>query len=57
MTGQQEDEGFILVPRKPTEEMLKMGWYGAHDEDAQATWDLMIEAWESSLKDGELRNG
>ena len=47
VTGQQND--YVLVPRKPTDVMLADGWYGAHDEDAAATWILMIRAWERSL--------
>ncbi len=47
VTGQRED--YVLVPRKPTKEMLEDGWYGAHDEDAGATWRLMIEAYERAL--------
>lgn len=45
VTGQQD---YVLVPRTPTPEMLADGWYGAHDEDAEAVWRLMIEAWETS---------
>lgn len=47
VTGQQSD--FVLVPRNPTSAMLADGWYGAHDEDAAATWSLMVRAWEKSL--------
>ena len=56
MTGQQ-NEDFVLVPRKPTPEMLKAGWADAHDEDAAGVWASMIEEWESSRKQGELGQG
>jgi len=47
----------ILVPRTPTAEMLKDGWYGAHEEDATAVWRLMIEAWERRLAVGKDQEG
>jgi hypothetical protein len=49
---EQQNEDMILVPRKPTPEMLADGWYGAHDEDAGAVWRLMISAFERSLVEG-----
>ena len=54
-TGEHSD--YILVPRRPTEAMIKAGWYEAHDENPLGVWHDMIEAWESSIKDGEFSNG
>jgi hypothetical protein len=51
VTGQPE---FILVPRVPTIEMLKAGWYEAHDEDAAGVWREMIKTWEMQMRDREL---
>lgn len=52
VTGQHGD--YILVPRTPTESMLKAGWYEAHEENALGVWRDMIDAWESTLKGREL---
>ncbi len=49
MTGQDKD--FVLVPRKPTPEMLAAGWYEAHDENAEGVWRDMIAAYEGSCTD------
>jgi hypothetical protein len=38
----------VLVPRTPTKEMIEAGWASAHDEDAVAVWEDMIEAWLAS---------
>jgi hypothetical protein len=46
VTGQNEE--FVLVPRKPTEAMLRAAWADAHDEDALGVWDSMISAYEAS---------
>ena len=35
VTGQSE---FVLVPRVPTREMLKAGWYEANEENAASVW-------------------
>lgn len=57
MIGQLEQSKFVLVPRIPTEEMLKAAWADAHDESAIGVWESMLEAWESSVKDGKFENG
>ena len=41
----------VLVPRKPTQEMLKAAWADALAEDAEGVWNSMIEAYENSRKD------
>lgn len=48
--GDKEAAGpeMVLVPRVPTPAMLADGWYGAHDEDAELTWQYMVEAWEAA---------
>ena len=48
VTGQQDETEMVLVPRKPTAEMLKDGWYCIHDENTEGAWTAMIEAWEKS---------
>jgi hypothetical protein len=50
----QNIQEYVLVPRKPTEKMLKAGWEDAHGEDAAGVWQSMIEEWESSLQQGKL---
>ena len=35
----------VLVPRKPTKEMLKAAWADALGEDAFGMWNSMLEAW------------
>ena len=51
------EKGLVIVPRKPTEEMLEAGWYYAHDEDAAGTWDSMIEAYATSSGNPVSGNG
>jgi hypothetical protein len=53
VTGQQKSD-YILVPRKPTSEMLAAAWADALGEDAAGVWRSMIEKWESSSKQGEV---
>jgi hypothetical protein len=54
VTGQCE---MVMVPRRPTAEMLKAGWYEANDENAAGVWRDMIEAWELAIKRGEYLGG
>lgn len=35
----------VLVPRKPTKEMLEAAWADALAEDAEGVWKSMIEAY------------
>jgi hypothetical protein len=35
----------VLVPRRPTREMLKAAWADALGEDAIGVWNSMIEEW------------
>ena len=56
VTGQQEKE-MVLVPRKPTSEMLRAGWASANEEDAAGVWRDMIEVWESASKQREIGQG
>lgn len=39
-----EAAGWAIVPRSPTPEMLREGWYGAIVEDAEAVWSVMLTA-------------
>ena len=49
--GQAVTDELVLVPRKPTQEMLKAAWADALAEDAEGVWNSMIEAYENSRKD------
>ena len=55
MTGQNEE--YVLVPRKPTQEMIDAAADCALAEDAAAVWAAMIEEYEKLNKDGEIGNG
>ena len=46
-----KNQEMVLVPRRPTEEMVEAAWAYAHDEDAAGVWSAMIAAW---LKQGKL---
>ena len=53
-TDIENSEDYVLVPRKPTKAMLKAGWYGAHEEDAEETWRLMLEEYELQKRGSSL---
>ncbi len=55
VTGQQEE--MVLVPRRPTSEMLDAAFYPALAEDALAVWNAMIMEYENSLENGKLGLG
>ena len=46
----QEYSDMVMVPRKPTAEMLEAAWMDALAEDAAGVWETMIETWISSEK-------
>ena len=46
VTGQCE---MVLVPRKPTKEMLEAAYYAAEDEDAAGVWEHMIAAYQGAI--------
>jgi hypothetical protein len=52
-----KEGGYAVVPKAPTKQMLDEGWYEANEENALGVWRDMIEAWESTLKHGELGQG
>lgn len=52
VTGQQQE--MVLVPRKPTKEMLDAAWAESNEENAEGVWRDMLEAWELSRKNGEI---
>jgi hypothetical protein len=54
VTGQQAE--YILVPRKPTKEMLEAAWADALGEDAAGVWKAMIDNWESASEKWEFSN-
>jgi hypothetical protein len=49
MTGQNENE-LVLVPRKPTKDMIETAWADALAEDAEAVWRSMTQRYEESLR-------
>lgn len=53
VTGQEID--YILVPRKPTAEMIRAAWDAALAEDAAWVWEEMIQSYVSSV--GNSDNG
>jgi hypothetical protein len=55
VTGQRED--MVLVPRRPTKEMLYAAADAALGEDAAAVWEEMIAEYERSLEQGKLAQG
>lgn len=52
MSGKDENTEMVLVPRKPTKEMLDAAWSCALAEDASGVWESMIVKWLS--KDRKL---
>jgi hypothetical protein len=47
---------YVLVPRVPTEAMLKAAWADALAEDAGAVWESMIVEWKLFVEQNELGN-
>lgn len=43
--SKKEDAELVLVPRRPTKEMIEEAWADAMAEDAEAVWTRMIETW------------
>ncbi len=39
------EQKMILVPRRPTKEMLEAAWADALAEDAAGVWAAMIASW------------
>jgi hypothetical protein len=48
--------GYLIVPREPTELMIRNAWADALAEDAKGVWDCMIEAVENPTKAKENLN-
>lgn len=40
----------VMVPRKPTKEMLDAAWASALAEDAEGVWDAMIAQHEGRME-------
>jgi len=58
VTGQRDyGAEYVLVPRKPTKEMLKAAWADALGEDAEGVWSSMIETYERSRGNSDTGNG
>lgn len=47
-------QGYVCVPRVPTDKMLDEAWAWAHDEDALGVWNAMIGAY---ISNGNSVNG
>ena len=45
---QEPQAEYVLVPRRPTKEMLEAAWAYALDEDAEGAWKAMIREHEAS---------
>ena len=56
VTGQQQDE-YVLVPRKPTKAMLEAAWADALAENAEGVWRSMIENFEGYASSGKSASG
>lgn len=50
------NQEMVLVPRRPTREMIEAAYWAALDEDAEGVWRHMIEAWLQS-KSGNSDSG
>jgi hypothetical protein len=48
VTGQQQKNDYVLVPRIPTREMVDAAWAYALDEDAEGVWRSMLNEYEAS---------
>ena len=46
----------VLVPRRPTKEMIEAAWATALDENAAGVWESMIQAWLTS-RSGKSESG
>jgi hypothetical protein len=54
VTGQDKEESeFVLIPRKPTKNMLYEGFYEVNEENAAGVWRDMITAWEKEMQSRE----
>lgn len=50
-------KGWVLVPRVPTEVMLKEAWAEAHEEDAAGVWREMVQAGEIKAEEIQPAEG
>lgn len=41
----EDEQEMVLVPRKPSKEMLEAAWAHALAEDAEGVWRSMISCW------------
>lgn len=57
MSKEDKDQEMVLVPRRPTKEMIDAAFYSATDEDAAGVWDDMIKAWLQQSKSGKSEVG
>lgn len=39
-----DEDGYVIVPKEPTPEMIESAYYDALDEDAKGVWVSMVEA-------------
>lgn len=52
MCANYSNDEMVLVPRKPTKEMLEAAWADALAEDAGGVWKSMVENWLQSQSAG-----
>ena len=57
--SQQNESDMVLVPRRPTKEMIEAAFWAASDEDAAGVWKAMVNAWlqQSNNGNSESDNG
>jgi hypothetical protein len=55
--SEQDKDGMVLVPRRPTKKMLDAAYWSANDENAAGVWKSMIEAWLQQSKSGKSKIG
>lgn len=54
----KDEQEMILVPRRPTQEMVDAAYGAAHSEDAEAVWEKMVERWlQSSRGNSDSESG
>jgi hypothetical protein len=57
LNSTDEEPEMVLVPRRPTEEMLEATYWSATDEDAAGVWEDMIKVWLQQSKSGKSESG
>jgi hypothetical protein len=45
MSDQSKEQEMILVPRRPTKEMLDAAYWPNIDDDIEGLWEAMVDCW------------